>query len=957
MDKEQVRAAIAKVIEDFEADTKRAKYKEDQLRQSYIERLFEALGWNMRNPNEVTVEETMKGQYPDYGFYVNGLPVFFVETKRIKKQLDTPENIRQTMKYARIRGVTWAVLTDFTRLMVFNSDFDYDDDEDVFKTRWHNLTYQDYTDTKYGFDLLWLLSKPAMQIGEIDTRGRLEGRKYQREDVTESLFDSLTEWRERLFNQISSYDKHKQQRQFDNLPLFQNNAPVIENARKVDNAIQRLIDRLIFIRTMEDRSIEEYRLKSIANQYPRDGDLTPELLDLFRDYDRDYNSNLFRKSDIDDMMPDYSGELLKTIISGLYHDSKRKIDYNFAYLNADVLGTVYEQYLSFKAQDPLAEIATAKSRKRKSQGIYYTPPYIVRYIVQNTLGKVLEAGADPTTIRVLDPACGSGSFLIVAFDMLYNWRKQKEKDRDDRAIREDILRHNLFGVDLDEQALEVTRLNLMVRASRERKHLPYFTNLRHGNSLISDKAHSEHAFNWDAFGDGFDVVLGNPPYVRQETLGAAFKDYAQDIYQTFSGTADLYVYFIEKGYELLREGGRMGYIVPNKWLRANYGRALREFLQDKLDHLLDFGDLPVFPDATTYPLILTLGKKVEVIREASPEGTPLAVTHVKQLPAPNQSLDSVLDAEFYGISRNTLDRRGWSLADEREQGLLDKLQSLSMPLGNYVTGTIYMGIKTGLNEAFVIDRTVCDELLRQPKNADLIKPFLAGRDVKRYEQPTSDKFLISIPNGWTDAQTDATDKWAWLQSTYPAIAAHLEPFAIRAQKRTDKGCYWWELRPCAYYPEFEKTKIVYQVFQVKPGFAFDTGKLLSNNATYIIPKDDKLLLGILNSKLGWFCISKYCTKIQNGYQLIFDYLKKVPIRRLDMANLTEKSQHDEIVRLVENMLALKTELAELSSSAIDKRVELEADIQHKDAQIDHAVYGLYRLTDAEIAIIERTVKG
>jgi len=309
----------------------------------------------------------------------------------------------------------------------------------------------------------------------------------------------------------------------------------------------------------------------------------------------------------------------------------------------------------------------------------------------------------------------------------------------------------------------------------------------------------------------------------------------------------------------------------------------------------------------------------------------------------------------YAVNQDELDDGGWSLVDEQTQAVLDKLRKTGVPLGEYVNGKIYYGIKTGLNEAFVIDSSTRDKLITEdPKSAELIKPFLAGKDIKRYQPPCSERYLIRIPKGWTNQKSGGVkDAWKWLQNNYPGVASHLKPFSEKAQKRYDQGEYWWELRACDYYAEFEKPKIVYLIFQVKPAFTFDDGSNYCNNAIYIIPNKDLLLLGILNSKLGWFLISNYCTQIQNGYQLIFKYFEKTPIRTIDFSNPAEKSQHAKFVSLVDDMLELQKKYNEVRMER-DKEL-YERQIKIVDAQIDELVYDLYGLTEAEIKVVENNL--
>jgi hypothetical protein len=219
--------------------------------------------------------------------------------------------------------------------------------------------------------------------------------------------------------------------------------------------------------------------------------------------------------------------------------------------------------------------------------------------------------------------------------------------------------------------------------------------------------------------------------------------------------------------------------------------------------------------------------------------------------------------------------------------------------------------------------------------------------------PANDKYLILMPRGWTRERSEnSKDAFGWFRQNYPAIANHLQPFSEAAEKRYDKGEHWWELRACDYYDEFEKPKIMYLVFQVKPAFTFDEAGTYANNAVWITPISDKTLLGILNSKLGWFMISNYCTQIQNGYQLIFNYLGKIPIRVINFSDPQDVARNDRMVSLVDQMLSLHKQLQEARTP--HDQTAFQRQIEATDRQIDALVYELYELTEDEIRIVEGT---
>ena len=428
-------------------------------------------------------------------------------------------------------------------------------------------------------------------------------------------------------------------------------------------------------------------------------------------------------------------------------------------------------------------------------------------------------------------------------------------------------------------------------------------------------------------------------------------------------TADLYTYFIEKGVSLLKTNGLFSYIVANKWMRANYGEPLRRWMKkQRIEEITDFGDLPVFESATTYPCIVRIRKGTAASQ--------FSATQVKTLNF--SKLSGYVSENSFAIEKSSLDDKGWSLVNKQSQNLLNKLRKAGSPLGEYVKGKIFYGIKTGLNEAFVIDEETKNRLIKEiSKSKEMIKPFLLGRDVKRYESPQSERYLILIPKGWTRSQMSHSREsgnprntgfrvkhgmtesgaWKWFSENYPSIAAHLEPFMEKGKKRYDKGEYWWELRTCDYYEEFEKPKIIVPAIVKSASYAFDREGFYSNDKTTIIPTDDLYLLGILNSKVSDFVMHSIASTKQGGY---FEYkpmyISQLPIRTIDFNNPSEKATHDKLVVLVDRMLELHKKKNALPPSA--ERDKIEREIAITDEKIDEIVYGLYVITEGERKVIE-----
>jgi hypothetical protein len=426
-------------------------------------------------------------------------------------------------------------------------------------------------------------------------------------------------------------------------------------------------------------------------------------------------------------------------------------------------------------------------------------------------------------------------------------------------------------------------------------------------------------------------VLGNPPYVRAEHQSAAFKAYAAEHYAAAAGSADLYVYFMEHGVRLLREGGVYGVIAANKWLRAGYGEKLRAFLRPHVSEIIDFGDLPVFADAVTYPAI--------VIADKTPSAAPtVAVTQVESLEY--SDLGEYVRSRRHATPRAGLGKGSWSLAQADDAALLDQMRAVGVPLSEYIQpAQIRRGVVTGLNEAFIIGSGRRKALIAaDPACAPLIKLFLTGADVKPYQFEHHDKYLIFIRRGMNIEQ-------------YPSILDHLLQYRKRLEPRPaghngewggrKAGSYqWYELQdPIDYYLEFEQPKIIYPDIAPRCSFALDTDdRCYMNNTTYFFNSSDRYLLGVLNSAVVTLYASKSFANYRGGYIRFFqDYVKTIPIPRA----APDDPRRLRIVELVTEMLALKRRAADPLMSMRDG--DLNAQMREIDAAIDRQVRALYGL--------------
>ena len=1020
-------------------DYKRGRYNETQLRRDFLDPLFRLLGWDVDNSagyaesfREVVHEDAVKvggtTKAPDYSFRLGGRRLFFLEAKKpsvfIKEDIAPAYQLR---RYAWSAGLQLSILSDFEEFAVYDGSVKPGAKDKPSKARVFYCTFEDYA-AKWD-EIAALFSKDAVLRGGIERFvKKLPGRRGTAA-VDAEFLAQIESWRDVLARNIA----------LRNSGL---------DAHGLNHAVQATIDRIVFLRICEDRGIEdEGRLLAQTNG----PGIYARLVQRFRDADDRYNSGLFhfkaekaRPGEPDEFTLGLSidDKPLRDIILGLYYPAS---PYEFSVLPADILGSVYERFLGKVIRLTAGGQAKVEDKPevKKAGGVYYTPTYIVDYIVRQTVGRLLE-GRTPKQaekLRICDPACGSGSFLIGAYQYLLDWHLKQyaagepeklAKGRNPRlrqtpdgwcltvGERKRILLANLYGVDIDPQAVEVTKLSLLLKVLEgetgetlglrqmklfhERALPDLDANILCGNSLIgsdffdgrldleAEERRRINAFDWAAgfpgvfksppapllqrgeqvqpqssqagsplsqrgdrgdFSDGFDAVIGNPPYVRQESL-ADFKAYFADRYEAYNGSADLYVYFMELGVRLIKPGGVYGIIVSSSFLRAAYGEALRRTLKKHAAVLevIDFGGLPVFANAKdTYVCIPILGK--------APQPKEVATCRVRSLDFPN--LAEHVAESSYPVPHGQLQPAAWSLRPPADLAVFAKIMAAGQPLGKYVKGRFFRGLLTGLNEAFELSDEQRAALLREaPSAAPLIKPFLGGQNIRRYRIEAAGRHLIVLPNGWTRRQSglqNATEKQAfdWLSKTYPAIAEHLRPFAEALRKRQDQGEFWWELRPCDYYAYLEAPKLAFPDICKAPRFTLDNTGIYLANTAYCLGSDDPYLLGILNSRLFWFAISHISIPFgvragEYRYRLIYQYMEQVPIRVIDKKDPADRARHERMVGLVESMLKLHEQLA--GAKAAHDKTLIQRQIDATDRQIDALVYQLYGLTPAEIALVE-----
>jgi hypothetical protein len=451
---------------------------------------------------------------------------------------------------------------------------------------------------------------------------------------------------------------------------------------------------------------------------------------------------------------------------------------------------------------------------------------------------------------------------------------------------------------------------------------------------------------------GFDAIIGNPPYIRHEAIKDQKPAFMEMFGSFYCGTADIYTYFYKAGLSLLKSGATLCYIAPNKFMRAGYGKNTRELLTTQAQPLLvlDFGDLPIFDEATTYPSIVMVEKNgcAGARHASSPQDSDFFAATFTD-PAQLTSFDETLATVGFIMPITSLRAEGWSLERPEIMALMNKLRTVGNPLGEYVEGKIFYGIKTGLNEAFVIDEETRGRLIAEdPKSSEIIKPWLRGKDIFRWKTKWAELYVIAIASSsnwswpWTREKNENTAR-PLFESAYPAIHRYLSQWEEGLRKRDDQGRFWWELRSCVYYCEFLKPKIIWPGISADLSvFSLDENGYFGNDNNQLIISGDQCLLAILNSKLIRFVLQNLCDKVQGGFfRLKMIYIQQIPIPP------TTNAQQAPIIERVQKILAAKK-----STPAPLSEGGSETDIPTLEAEIDRLVYDLYGLTEEEIAVVE-----
>jgi len=1045
-------------------------YNEAQARIEFINPFFEALGWDVQNRSgkapqyravvyEFSVEVEGVRKAPDYAFRIGREPKFFTEAKKPGVNLKADANAAYQLRtYGWNVKLPLSLLTDFEELAVYDCRARPAHTDKAGVGRVQYYTCEEYADR---WRELWdVFSYRAVETGAFDNYTASARGKRGTSEVDAEFLREIERWRDVLAR---------------NMALRNPRLSVDE----LNDAVQRTIDRIIFLRMAEDRDIEPYEQLLRLTQTPtpslhsgqaptlplpgggQGGGIYADLMDLCRRADARYNSGLFDlKADTVTPRLAVDDKALAPILADLYFP---KSPYRFNLLHAEILGNVYEQFLGKVIRLTPAHQAKVeeKPQVKKAGGVYYTPSYIVDYIVKNTVGQRVE-GKSPKQLesfRVLDPACGSGSFLLGAYqyllDYYLNWytdhmghsearsggveynaeslprkpetlrvpslrggaqgdKVYQAKDGSWRlttAEKKRILTAHIFGVDIDRQAVEVTKLSLLLKvlegesdetlgqqlALFQERALPNLdSNIKCGNSLIGpdyftgqllpdpDELRRVNPFDWErefpdamkvggpsaSSGQGFDCVIGNPPYIRIQTMKEwaplEVEAYKQLYSAASSGNYDIYVVFVEQGLSLLNRHGRLGFILPHKFFNAQYGEPLRSLLATgkHLSHVVHFGGQQVFAGATTYTCLMFLDKA------GSDECHLVKVDNL-----------AAWRSDLTGLARGVIPAAHitaaeWNFTVGKGAALFERLSKMPVKLGDIAF--IFVGLQTSADTVFLfkdtersnkkITKVYSKELDREVEvESTLLKPVVRSGCIQRYwATPTAQVlFPYHFQNGKaqlvseTDMKRGYPKAWAYLSENKQLLASR------EHGKFKDTG--WYQLYP-KNLDVWEQPKIMIPYMITDLAAYHDTDDTYFVNVTtggFGITIDSQhgrlgYFTGLLNSHLlDWF-LKNVSTTFHGGYFAANkQFLVQLPIRPINFSDPADVARHDRIVALVEQMLELHKRLAAASEplgtaplgTAGDREL-YQRQIDATDREIDKLVYELYGLTDEEIKIVE-----
>ena len=996
--------------------------KEEQFQEGFLRELFvNILGYTLNPHAEYNLTTELKNEKgakkADGAILQEGKALGVIELKGTDtKDLDKI-NVQAFNYKNNQRGCIYVITSNFEKLRFF-----------IHHSVEH-LEFNLFTLTESEFQLLWLCLRADNLLSGVPLKIKEESLLVE-EKITKQLYKDYAAFRNDLWQNMVKNSHAK-----DKLLLFKKT--------------QKLLDRYLFIFFAEDSGLlPPNSISRIVKRWEvlKQEDAYKPLYDIFKQYFGYIDTGRKGQKEVDDIFA-YNGglfqpdEVLDNIVldDEMLHPNVMKLtNYDFqSEVDVNILGHIFENSLNeienITAELEGQEVDKTKS-KRKKDGVFYTPKYITKYIVDNTVGKLCEEKKTELgiideeyakgrrnrkkdiikkldenlqayrnwllNITICDPACGSGAFLNQALEFLMEEHAYVDELQAQlfgasivfQDVSNHILEKNIFGVDINEESVDIAKLSLWLRtAQRGRKLTTLNNNIKCGNSLIDDpELAGEKAFNWqEEFPTvfekgGFDVVIGNPPYVRQELV----KQYSEALksYSVFSGKGDLYTYFYEKGYEILKKNGYLSFISSGKFFEASYGKPLVDFLVKNftIDEVINFDDLEVFEGISAYPLIFTgIKKKNENYL-------------FKYCFVPEHNFSSIsqiiTNLPFNKVHITDFIEFDYNFYNKEIAHLFQKINTNSIYLKD-IGCLPLVGVKTGYNEGFT-----------SKQKYNKTKPYIFGKNLKKYLTPTSDtEIVFPYQRNNNEYQLVEESELEGVVNLLGKSRTKLEQRAIICDGIKNGTKKWYEYQQINKKIDFDSEYIVYPNVSLGSNFTLSKGNVIDMTG-FIIPSNDKFLLGILNSKVCEFVMRKLAITRRGGYQEYkVQYLGKVPIKQVnaDRDNIKIIEKVDTIIERTSSFQNLQNQFIQLLQSKftiekLTKKLEnwyelefgdflkelkkakvqlslseesewmqyfneqkqkaqaLKTEINRVDAEIDKMVYELYGLTEEEIKIVEES---
>lgn len=996
MNIQEIKNTIHALVEKYKSNRdfyRTSKFNETQVRNEFLDPLFEALGWDIRNisgkrtnEREVLLEESLKAnatthsKKPDYTFRLFGERKFFIEAKKPCVDISTDDNpAKQVRRYGYTANLKISVLSNFEDLYIYDTSYKVENGDTLTKARIKAYHYTDYENAIE--ELLELLGKESVYTGHFEEVWDDIELNVEHQSVDLLFLEQINQWRLMLGQQILTYDSDI-------------------NIDFIGDIVQSYINKILFLRVCEDRNIETYqRLLTIADHNSHE-----ELVAKFREADNKYNSGLFEELISEDIIGNISSSFW-TIIRQLYFPES---PYSFTVLSSDILGRIYEIFLAEKLAIVDGELRIVKKPENTERDIVTTPNFVVHEILRQTAVEIIQGKTanEINNLKCADIACGSGAFLLELYQLLYDSLVDYylENDRSKLVqtsidtyklpyeIKRNLLVNCIYGVDKDFNAVEACKFGLLLKLLEDEdvNSLSLFhpilpdlsNNIFYGNSLLSttnvpaDDALEINPFD---FGDRmFDLIVGNPPYMKTEDI-KAFTPKEKPLYEKEYTSAykqyDKYFLFIERALSLLKPDGYLGYIIPSKFMKVGAAKELRNLIANNayLKTMISFGAHQVFADKSNYTCIMVLEKRKRKMFKYSEVNDFIGWR--------------VRDDNAYKFSNRpstTINSDTWILCTDEHLPLLETITTHAKPLGEIVGDDyIFNGIQTSANKIYVfvpisetratytfkafdghvyeVERAVTKPYFKTAQGVEAMNTYRTFKPNSRVFFPykkDNNGHLQLIP--LTIIQKIYPLFYAFLMAAKPKLnktSRDIQPKPTTADEWYRYGRHQ-SLEAC----EVEEKMIVGVLAQADKYAIDNNGTLVSSGGTagyclVSVPSDSQYSIyyiqAILGSIQGEWLASLYGEIFRGGYIARgTKVLKQIPIREIDFTNQDERNAHDDIVNRQKKLI----EIGDKISKATKNRRSLiplqrQFNLLKQDQQ--NVINMLYGMTNEEVSLIPK----